>query len=199
MFLEQETLSEALTYAKLRELPKKFNPELGLEWIMAVGLIKKSNLMTAYAIIERRADGVIQYKKVFGRLSRIDSLISVYPFMYVDPEALEIANRTDRSTLAMKYSGLMDEIMEADEEQLKVYRLQYAMDMQRLNMNQEKPRFTKSIVEEAENEAREEAEPVLKENETVAFMQDEGEVIVEMVDAEEAFKPKRGRKTKNQK
>lgn len=199
MFLEQETLSEALTYAKLRELPKKFNPELGLEWIMAVGLIKKSNLMTAYAIIERRADGVIQYKKVFGRLSRIDSLISVYPFMYVDPEALEVANKTDRSTLALKYNGLMDQIMEADEEQLKVYRLQYAMDMQKLNMNQEKPRFTKSIVEEAENEAREEAEPALKENETVAFMQDEGEVIMEVVDAEEAFRPKRGRKTKNQK
>lgn len=199
MFLEQETLSEALTYAKLRELPKKFNPELGLEWIMAVGLIKKSNLMTAYAIIERRADGVIQYKKVFGRLSRIDSLISVYPFMYVDPEALEVANKTDRSTLALKYNGLMDQIMEADDEQLKVYRLQYAMDMQKLNMNQEKPRFTKSIVEEAENEAREEAEPVLKENETVAFMQDEGEVIMEVVDAEEAFRPKRGRKTKNQK
>ena len=44
MFLETETLSEALSFAKLKDLPKKFNPELGLTWILAIALIKKKNL-----------------------------------------------------------------------------------------------------------------------------------------------------------
>lgn len=74
MFLETETLSEALSFAKLKDLPKKFNPELGLTWILAIALIKKKNLMNAYAIVEQRADGLIQYKKTFGRLSPIDGL-----------------------------------------------------------------------------------------------------------------------------
>ena len=69
MFLETETLSEALSFAKCKDLPKKFNPELGLTWILAIALIKKKNLMNAYAIVEQRADGLIQYKKTFGRLS----------------------------------------------------------------------------------------------------------------------------------
>lgn len=44
MFLEENTLSEALTFARVRELPKKYNPELGLTWILAVALIKKKEL-----------------------------------------------------------------------------------------------------------------------------------------------------------
>ena len=91
MFLEEETLSEALSFAKLKDLPKKFNPELGLTWILAIALIKKKNLMNAYAIVEQRADGLIQYKKTFGRLSPIDGLISIHPYMYVDEEALGMA------------------------------------------------------------------------------------------------------------
>ena len=75
--------------------------------------------------------------------------------------------------------------------------MQYAMDMQKLNMNQEKPRFGKSVVEEAEEAANPAQEEELKENETIATVEDEGECIIEVEDAREAFKPKRGRKGKN--
>lgn len=198
MFLETETLSEALSFAKLKDLPKKFNPELGLTWILAIALIKKKNLMNAYAIVERRADGLIQYKKTFGRLSPIDGLISIHPYMYVDEEALEMAMKANRRTIAMHYVGYADEIIDSDDEKFKAYQLQYAMDMQKLNMNQEKPRFGKSVVDEVEEAANPVVEEVLKENEAVATVEDEGECIIEVEDAKTAFRPKRCRKAKTE-
>ena len=197
MFLETETLSEALSFAKLKDLPKKFNPELGLTWILAIALIKKKNLMNAYAIVEQRADGLIQYKKTFGRLSPIDGLISIHPYMYVDEEALGMSMKANRRTIAMHYPGYADEIIDSDDEKFKVYQLQYAMDMQKLNMNQEKPRFGKSVVDEVEakNPVQEE---VLKENETVATVEDEGECIIEVEDAKTVFRPKRSRNAKKE-
>lgn len=198
MFLETDTLSEALSFARVRELPKKFNSELGLTWILAIALIKKKNLMNAYAIVEQRADGLIEYKKTFGRLSPIDGLISIHPYMYVDEEALGIAMKANRRTIAMHYPGYEDEIIDSDDEKFKVYQLQYAMDMQKMNMNQENPRFGKSVVDEAEEKANPVQEEELKENETVATVEDEGECIIEVEDAKTAFRPKRGRKAKTE-
>lgn len=198
MFLETDTLSEALSFARVRELPKKLNPELGLTWILAIALIKKKNLMNAYAIVEQRADGLIEYKKTFGRLSPIDGLISIHPYMYVDDEALSMATKANRRTIAMHYPGYADEIIDSDDEKFKVYQLQYAMDMQKLNMNQEKPRFGKSVVDEAEEKANPVVEEELKENEAVATVEDEGECIIEVEDAKTAFRPKRCRKAKTE-
>ena len=56
MFLETETLSEALSFAKCKDLPKKFNPELGLTWILAIALIKKKNLMNCLLYTSDAAD-----------------------------------------------------------------------------------------------------------------------------------------------
>lgn len=198
MFLETDTLSEALSFARVRELPKRFNPDLGLTWILAIALIKKKNLINAYAIVEQRADGLIQYKKTFGRLSPIDGLISIHPYMYVDEDALGMAMKANRRTIAMHYPGYADDIIDSDDDKFKVYQLQYAMDMQKLNMNQEKPRFGKSVVEEAEEKSNPVVEEELKENETVATVEDEGECIIEVEDAKTAFRPKRGRKGKTE-
>ena len=198
MFLETETLSEALSFAKLKDLPKKFNPELGLTWILAIALIKKKNLMNAYAIVEQRADGLIQYKKTFGRLSPIDGLISIHPYMYVDEEALGMAMKANRRTIAMHYAGYADEIIDSDDEKFKAYQLQYAMDMQKLNMNQEKPRFGKSVVEEAEEAVNPVIEEELKDNEAIATVEDEGECVIEVEDAKEAFKHRRGRNARKE-
>lgn len=194
MFLETDTLSEALSFARVRELPKKLNPELGLTWILAIALIKKKNLMNAYAIVEQRADGLIQYKKTFGRLSPIDGLISIHPYMYVDEEALGMAMKANRRTIAMHYPDYADEIIDSDDEKFGLWQLQYAMDMQKLNMNQEKPRFGKDAVTEAEEVVNPTQEEELKKNETIATVEDEGECIIEVEDAKDAFKPRRGRK-----
>lgn len=198
MFLEENTLSEALTFARARELPKKYNPELGLTWILAVALIKKKNLMTAYAIVEQRADGLIQYKKTFGRLSPIDGLLAIHPYMYVDNEALAMARKANRRTIAMHYADAAEEIINSDDEKFGIWQLQYAMDMQKLNMNQEKPRFGKDAVTEAEEAVNPTKEEELKENEAIATVEDEGECVIEVEDAKDAFKPKRGRKAKTE-
>jgi len=198
MFLEENTLSEALTFARVRELPKKYNPELGLTWILAVALIKKKNLMTAYAIVEQRADGLIQYKKTFGRLSPIDGLLSIHPYMYVDEEALAMARKANRRTIAMHYVGAAEEIIDSGDEKFAIWQLQYAMDMQKLNMNQEKPRFGKDAVTEAEEVVNPTKEEELAENEAIATVEDEGECVIEVEDAKDAFKPKRGRKAKQE-
>ena len=155
--------------------------------------------MNAYAIVEQRADGLILYRKTFGRLSPIDGLISIHPYMYVDEEALGMAMKANRLTIAMHYAGAADDIIDSDDEKFKVYQLQYAMDMQKLNMNQEKPRFGKSVVEEAEEAANPVVEEVLKEDEAVATVEDEGECIIEVKDAKAAFRPKRGKKAQTEK
>lgn len=198
MFLEENTLTEALAFARLRDLPKKYNPKLGLTWILAVALIKKKNLMTAYAIVEQRADGLIQYKKTFGRLSPIDGLLAIYPYMYVDEDALVLARKANRRTIAMHYEAAAEDIIGSNDEEFSFWQLQYAMDMQKLNMNQEKPRFGKSVVEEAEGKANPTVEEELKENETVATVEDEGECVIEVEDAKTAFRSKRGRKAKTE-
>ena len=196
MFLETETLSEALSYAKLKDLPKKYDPELGLQWILAVARVRKRNLMCAYSIVERRADGVIQYKKTFGKLSCIDSLLSIHPFMYLDPEAMKMAERTNRRTLSMLYSAHADQIIDSSDEEFKLFQTQYAMDLQLLNMNQEAPRFDRSIVDETEDAVKPKEEEPMKENEAVAMVQDEGECIIEVEDTKTVVK--RAYKTRKQ-
>ena len=72
------------------------------------------------------------------------------------------------------------------------------MDMQKLNMNQEKPRFGKSVVEEAEEAVNPVIEEELKDNEAIATVEDEGECVIEVEDAKEAFKQRRGRNARKE-
>ena len=51
-------------------------------------------------------------------------------------------------------------------------------------------------MDEAEEKVNPVVEEVLKENEAVATVEDEGECIIEVEDAKTAFRPKRGRKVK---
>ena len=194
---ETNTLQEALSFARLRELPKKYDPGLGLTWILAVAYVRKKNLMRSYAIVEQRADGLIQYKKTFGSVSQLDSLLAIYPYMYVDGEALAKATRANRRTLSIIYPGYRDDIIDSDDERFKVYQLQYAMDMQKLDMDKEHPRFGKSVVDEAEEKAHP-VEEVLKDNEVVATVEDEGECVIEVEDASTAFRSKRTSKAKRE-
>ena len=53
-------------------------------------------------------------------------------------------------------------------------------------------------MEEAEETVNPVIKEELKENETIATIQDEGECVIEVEDAKDAFKPKRGRKAKTE-
>lgn len=152
-------LIRSIVFRQAERLAKEVQSRTGAYLDIGYRSYQKKNLMNAYAIVEQRADGLIQYKKTFGRLSPIDGLISIHPYMYVDEEALGMAMKANRRTIAMHYAGYADEIIDSDDEKFKAYQLQYAMDMQKLNMNQEKPRFGKSVVEEAE----EAVNPVIEE------------------------------------
>lgn len=90
----------------------------------------------------------------------------------------------------MHYVDAAEEIIDSDDEKFAVWQLQYAMDMQKLNMNQEKPRFGKDAVTEAEEAANPVVEEELAENEAIATVEDEGECVIEVEDAKDAFKPK---------
>lgn len=74
MFLETETLSEALSFARCKELPKKFNPELGLTWILAIALIKKKNLMNPTLLWSRGQTDLSSTRRLSGAFRPLTGL-----------------------------------------------------------------------------------------------------------------------------
>lgn len=106
--LKERTLRDALEYACCRDLPKIYceGSEQGY-WIEAIVLVKKCNGDMTYTIARRGGDGMIRYVKDFGRMSGINGLVSIHPYLYLDKSLL---GYTEKELSAL-----------SDEERVKAY------------------------------------------------------------------------------
>lgn len=77
----EQTLSAALTYARVPELPEQLS-EKHEAWTKAIVLIKKTNNRTNYAIAHNNGSGDPIVVKDFGPACAIKEVLSIYPFSF---------------------------------------------------------------------------------------------------------------------
>lgn len=83
-----ESLSDVLTYTRLRSLPKEDD---GVNvYIRAIAHVKKSDNSENYAILFKDKDGKDYTKKDFGRLSPIKQIVKVYPYDFLQAKYLDV-------------------------------------------------------------------------------------------------------------
>lgn len=76
----EKTLSEALTYAKIFELPQKANERDG-DWLKAVALVVKANNRRSYAIVNNDGTGNPRVSVDFGAPVAIREILEIYPYL----------------------------------------------------------------------------------------------------------------------
>lgn len=81
--IEEDSLTEALSYAKLNCLPNEWE-ERGGVWTKAVVHVLKVNTTKNYAIAVNDGTGNPSIVKDFGSTSRIVLVDKIYPFYYLD-------------------------------------------------------------------------------------------------------------------
>lgn len=133
--IKENSLQRALAASHCAELPRLFNENNLDFWIKAIGLVRKSDGTQSYCLLEHRADGLVVYKQDFGTMSTIYSLLAVYPYVFLDKEKYMPRNKDKRALCAAlaKIVGLTYEYLcELDDEQLEVFKLDYAIRQQEL-------------------------------------------------------------------
>lgn len=89
------TLSEALSYAKVPELPAKA-AEGANDWLKAIVLVKKANNRTNYAVAINDGMGNPQVVADFGPAMVIREVMEVYPYVMRDTVPLpHFSSRAD--------------------------------------------------------------------------------------------------------
>ena len=79
----EESLTEALAYAKLTKLPNEWEDRGGV-WTKAVVLVTKTNTKKNYAIAVNYGDNKPSIVKDFGDVCMIAKVEHIYPYYYLD-------------------------------------------------------------------------------------------------------------------
>lgn len=80
----ESTLTKALSWANIRELPEKDNGEN--IWIYALALVTKRDGSRAYLILSKDKKGNDIIAKDFGNISSIVSIDEVYPYLFLNTQ-----------------------------------------------------------------------------------------------------------------
>lgn len=84
--IQEKSLNAALEAASLQQtgLPKIWRGESDGFWVEAVVLVRKRNGDKSYMLARRGADRLIRYARDCGRMSPVVSLVSIFPYKYLD-------------------------------------------------------------------------------------------------------------------
>lgn len=86
MNIKEDSLTKALSFVGIPELPKAYREDSGVIWLEALVLVRKMNTTQSYCVAERSSEGKISYKKDFGTMSPILGLVSIHPYKILDKE-----------------------------------------------------------------------------------------------------------------
>lgn len=78
----EQTLSEALSYARIPELPADVSEAVGT-WTKAIVLVKKTNNRLNYAVARNDGNGGVNIIKDFGAMCRVTEVLNIYPFSFI--------------------------------------------------------------------------------------------------------------------
>lgn len=93
----RRTLSDALSFASVRELPAADDKQN--EWVYAIALVSKRDGSNAYVIVRKNKEWEAQVVKDFGNISTIAKIEEVYPYLFLDPIFMPVfkgSKREDR-------------------------------------------------------------------------------------------------------
>lgn len=78
----EQTLSEALTYARVPELPAELSDNIE-SWTKAIVLVRKASNLTNYAIARNDGSGNPVIIKDFGASFIVREIISIHPYSFI--------------------------------------------------------------------------------------------------------------------
>lgn len=78
----EQTLSEALSFARVPELPEDVSKTTGT-WTKAIVLVKKANNRQNYAIAHNDGSGGARIVKDFGPTYKIVDVLGIFPYSFV--------------------------------------------------------------------------------------------------------------------
>lgn len=107
MSIFRESLSDALNWAKIGELPEKQDKRKSKKiWIAAIALVTKVDNSRNYAVVFNDGFGQPRIKKDFGKIALIKSIDELYPYdflMEVDRPLLK--NQLDIRNYVVSYGS----------------------------------------------------------------------------------------------
>lgn len=80
---EQISMTDALAYAHLKELPEKWEDKTKI-WIMAIIKVTKVNARSNYAVAINEGDGRPTIIKDFGTSAMVARIDGIYPYKYLN-------------------------------------------------------------------------------------------------------------------
>lgn len=83
MSVLQETLFDALNWAKISELPSKYTARSKKIWIAAIAMVTKVNNSQNYAVVFNDGYGNPVIKKDFGKIAIIKNVDEIYPYDFL--------------------------------------------------------------------------------------------------------------------
>lgn len=117
----EKTLSDVLTKARVKDLPKPYIEGAGF-WMEAIALVRKRDVSESYCLVSRKADGQIVYTYDPGHLSPIAGLLRLFPYVYLDEAQFCSYKDSDlRSFLDELHPGEADAIMAMSSSERAVY------------------------------------------------------------------------------
>ena len=92
---EQISMTDALAYVHLKELPNKWEDKTKI-WIMAIVKVTKVNARSNYAIAINNGDGNPVITKDFGTSAMIARVDEIYPYKYLNTVSMpDLRNKQD--------------------------------------------------------------------------------------------------------
>ncbi len=96
MTQEEKTLADALSYAKVVELPAEYKATSMKIWARAIVKVKKYNGRCNYALAINDGSGSPRVVKDFGEMVGIKTFEGIYPYEYVTDEKMpSLRNKKD--------------------------------------------------------------------------------------------------------
>lgn len=201
--IKQSSLSEALSFAGLKELPARYDDkdvDAGGRkkiWISAIVLLKKIDSTMSYGIASRRGDGFIRVERDFGRMSQSVGIVSVHPFQYLDTLRF-MSYRSEESSikaLTYAYGGEYEDYAAMSAEKREALLIDYGIRLQK--ESREADRVANQVEELAESKNAFKAE---EGNELMATSDTGMEEFTPVVSSEKVNPTKRrGRKPASEK
>ena len=92
---EQISLTDALSEARLPELPKEWENK-SIHWASAIVRVRKNNLRINYALAENDGEDNPLVVKDFGSSAKIVEVLGIYPYNYLnDNYSPDLRNKND--------------------------------------------------------------------------------------------------------
>ena len=180
-YIKDKTQRLAMKAACITEMPKRITADDNRFWLKALVLVRRYSGQHSFALAERGATGVIDIVQDFDSLTRIEGIVGIYPYLFLDEGRIPKSGMTD-AELSLYYPNA--DLSELDKDTKHTMMMKVYIDRQ---MHEQDPykMMEQPAFEEAPNVASADGS-VEVENETI-----HSDIVIESIEMP-VRKPTRG-------